>query len=127
MPKAAGPIRAVLWDACAILVGETTCFVYNFEAKTWHEREALKVDVAYFGLVVDSDMLYVAGGGTCSVGEDKEEIWICTDKVRSVPVRDVIEDKRGARWTHHATLPQRATVYAFSPVPLYRPRSTNHQ
>ena len=47
--------------------------------------------------------------------------------VRRVSVRDVIEDKRGARWTHHATLPQPALVHAFSPAPLYRPRSMTDQ
>ena len=80
----------------------------------------------YFGLVLDNQTLYIAGGGTAVRDKDRKEIWPYTAEVRSVSVRDVIEDKRGARWTHHATLPRPARVLAFSPVPLYRASTQLH-
>jgi hypothetical protein len=108
MPRAYAWMRAVMWKTYAILLGNETCFIYNFETETWQERASFKTYVDYFGLVVDSQTLYIVGGNPL------------TAEVRRVSVRDVIEDKRGAPWTHHATLPQPARVYAFSPVPLYR-------
>ena len=110
MPRAYARMRAVVWETYAILLGRETCFIYNFETETWQERASFKTDVDDFGLVVDNQTLYIAGGGWPTP----------TAEVRSVSVRDVIEDKRGARWTHHATLPQAGAVYIFSPVPLYR-------
>ena len=108
MLRAYSEMRAVVWETYAILLGLGTCFIYNFETETWQERASFKTDAHYFGLVVDNQTLYIAGG------------YPHTAEVRSVSVRYVIEDKRGARWTHHATLPQPAGVCAFSPVPLYR-------
>ena len=127
MPRAYACMRAVVWETYAILLGHETCFIYNFETETWQHRASFKTDVIYFGLVVDNQTLYIAGGGTGKKDIYNKKIWTRTAEVRSVSVRDVIEDKRGARWTHHATLPQRALVHAFSPVPLYRPRSTTDQ
>ena len=115
MPRACAAMRAVVWETYAILLGRWTCFIYNFETDTWQERASFKTDECYFGLIVDNQTLYIAGGVPL------------TAEVRSVSVRDVIEDKQGARWTHHATLPQPARVRAFSPVTLYRPRSTTDQ
>ena len=106
MPQTYWGMRAVVWETYSILLGNETCFIYNFETETWQERASFKTDVDYFGLVVDNQTLYIAGGRPL------------TAEVRSVSVRDVIEDKQGARWTHHATLPQRAQVYAFSLVQL---------
>ena len=84
----------------------------------WQKRASFKTDGVYFGLVVDNLTLYIAGGSSWPT---------LTTEVRSVSVRDVIEDKRGAHWTHHATLPQPAVVHAFSPEPLYRPKSASGQ
>ena len=102
-------MRAVVWETYAILLGYETCFIYNFESGTWLERASFKTDVDHFGLVIDNQTLYIAGGG-----------YPLTAEVRSVSVRDVIEDKRGARWTHHATLPQPGHVQVFGAVPMYR-------
>ena len=117
MPQAYTGMKAVVWETYAMLLGRETCFIYNFEIETWQERASFKTDVMFFGLVIDNQTLYIAGGGDNPF----------TAEVRSVSVRDVIEDKQGARWTHHATLPQPAYVYAFSPVPLYRAWSTSDQ
>ena len=116
MPRAYVAMRAVVWETCAILLGRYTCFIYNFETETWQERASYKADAFGLGLVVDNQTLYVASGG-----------YPLTAKVRRVSVRDVIEDKRGARWEHHATLPQSVSVHAFSPVPLYRASSPSDQ
>ena len=99
-----------------MLLGRETCFIYNFETETWQERASFATGVYHFGLIVDNQTLYIAGGG-----------WPLTAEVRRVSVRDVIEDKRGARWEHHATLPQSVSVHAFSPVPLYRASSPSDQ
>ena len=113
MPQAHKEMRAVVWETCAVLLGGVACFVYNFEApagQKWLNRESFKTDARFFGLVSHKERLFIAGGGYRAP----------TAEVRSVWVRDVIEDKQGARWEHHATLPQPSLVYAFSPVPLYR-------
>ena len=119
MPRAYASMRAVVWETYAILLCDVTCLIYNYETKTWQERSSFKTDVQYFGLAVDKQTLYIAGGGSAHVKDkDNKVIWTCTAEVRSVSVRDVIEDKQGACWTHHATLPQPALVSAFSLVPL---------
>ena len=109
MPRTEYRMRAVRWETYAILLGRETCFIYNFETETWQERASFKTNVNEFGLVVDNQTLYIAGGNNTLTAE-----------VLRVSVRDVIEDKQGARWTHHATLPHPARVHVFSPVPLYR-------
>ena len=126
MPRAYAYMRAVVWETYAILLGLETCFIYNFETETWQERASFKTDVVHFGLVVDNQTLYIAGGGTSVQDKNDTLIWTCTAEVRSVSVSDVIEDKQGARWTHHATLPRPADVHAFSPVPLYRASTQLH-
>ena len=116
MPRAYDSMRAAVWAKYAILLGDDTCFIYNFETKTWQERVSFRTGVVHFALVVDNQIIYIAGGWYNSLRGSYPH----TAEVRRVSVRDVIEDQRGARWTHHATLPQPARVYAFSPVPLYR-------
>ena len=117
MPRAYAQMRAVVWETYAILLGRETCFIYNFETETWQERASFKTAVDFFGLVVDNQTLYIAGGGGFTS---------FTAEVRSVSVRDVIEDKQEVNWTHHAALPHPATVHAFSPVPLYRASSASY-
>ena len=123
-------MRAVVWsswETYAILLGRVTCFIYNFATETWQEREPFKTEVYGFGLVVDSQTLYIAGGGADMKDKNNKVIWTCTAEVLRVSVRDVIEDNQEARWEHHATLPWAALVHAYSPVLLYRPRCTPQQ
>jgi len=110
-------IRAVVWKTYALLVGKGTCCIYDFKLQTWQEREAFKTNVIHFGLTINHDTLYIAGGGTGITDKDKKTILTCTDEVKSVSVRDVIENKPTS-WKHHAKLPRPARVFAFSPIPI---------
>ena len=118
MPRAYSRMRAVLWETSAILLDRETCFIYNFETETWLERENYKANKTSFAFVIDNATLYIAGG--CK--EDKDNRWTFTGEVLRVSVRDVIEDKRGSGWTHHATLPRAAEIYVYSPVAISAPR-----
>ena len=114
MPRAYAFMRAVVWETYAILLGRYTCFIYNFGTDTWQKRASFKTDVDYFGLVVDNQTLYIAGGD-----------YPPTAEVRSVSVRDVIEDKRGALDTsrHTAAASTRARLQFRTAVPSV----TRHQ
>ena len=67
-------------ETYAILHGRDTCFIYNFATETWQERASFKTGVHWFGLVVDNQTLYIAGGGTAVQDEDGKTIWTCTQR-----------------------------------------------
>lgn len=110
---------AVLWETSAILMGCYTCLLYNLETQTWLERKQFKTKLKHFGLVLNNQTLYLAGGGVCVKDKDNKYIWTYTDEVKSMSVLDIIEDKPAA-WMLHAKLPKPASVYACCMSPFMR-------
>lgn len=106
--------RAVRWETSVILVGRWTCFIFNLEMGTWQERKNLKVDVDYFGLVLDDGIVYVIGGGVDDIDDDDDDwFWKRGDDVRCIPVDQIIRGNvRSSSWKNVAKLPIPALVYA---------------
>ena len=113
MPRADCQMRAVLWETSAVLIGFYTCFIYNFETQTWQERQQFTTDVAYFGLVLNNQTVFVAGGGTSERDKDNKVIWTCSDEIKCVSILDIMADKP-VNWKHHAKLPKPALIQAYS-------------
>jgi hypothetical protein len=67
-------------------------------------------------LVVDNQLLYVAGGGASELDENGTKIGTYSE-VKGVSVLDIIGDKEVV-WKHRAKLPKPALLRAYSPLPL---------
>ena len=65
-----------------------------------------------FGIALNRETIYIAGGGTYMTDKDNEKIWTCTDEIKSVSVMDIINNKPD-KWNIHAKLPQPGLVNAF--------------
>jgi hypothetical protein len=111
MPIALNSWRAVMWETSVILFGHIWCLLYNFETKTWQKRQQFKTDVVNFGLVLDNQTIYIAGGSTYGEAKGNKWIWTCTDEIKSVSVLDIIQDKPFSAWKHCAKFPEPADVY----------------
>ena len=59
LPRPKAYMHAVLWETYAILVGFETCFIFDFEVSTWQEREQLKADSNCFGLVLQTERVFL--------------------------------------------------------------------
>jgi len=119
MPAAQRLMRAALWESKALLIGQWTCYIYDFESDTWQERKSYLTGLIHFGLTLDVNTLYISGGGTVIKDENNKEIWTCVDDVKSLCVDDFISGRAGAEWRHHAKLPQPTFISSFSPIPLF--------
>jgi len=117
MPGAYCTMRAVLWDISAILLGSSTCFMYNFETDAWQERKQFKTGVDYFAAALDNSTVYIAGGVTAEFDRENKLVWTCADEIKSVSVLDINEDKP-AVWKHHARLPAPGMIDAYVNISL---------
>src|SRR6218665_1258309 len=70
MPISCLLMRAVTWETSIILLGRSTCSIFNTETETWEEREQFKTDVNHFGLVLENGRLFVIGGGSQEKNKD---------------------------------------------------------
>lgn len=117
-PRPCSHMRAVLWQKFAILLGSDTCFVFDFETEIWQERSRFKSGVRCFGLVIDIERLFVVGG------EDQETVGVagktdskCTDKIKFVPVMNIIHDEP-IEWKLHARLFRPSQIHAYGLVQM---------
>ena len=123
MPRPYGLIRVVLWETSAILIGYSTCFIFNIETETWQERPQFKTDVYYFGLVLENERVFVAGGEFSEKDKDGKEIWRCIDDVRYVPLKNILDDKP-IEWKVIGALPKPCLVMAYANIRQLRPLAT---
>lgn len=124
MPTAKDGMKAVLWKAFAILIGQWSCLIYNFKTCTWQEVDWLRASMSSFDLILDNHRLYVAGvpvsGGDTDnnnevKGEDTSQNGV--EEMKSVCLFKVLELEQAA-WKHHATLPQSFHTHIHGPVSL---------
>src|SRR6218665_1922569 len=115
MPRPYGLIRVVLWETSAILIGYNTCFIFNIETETWQERPQFKTDVYYFGLVLENERVFVAGGEFSEKDKNGKEIWRCIDDVRYVPLKNILDDKP-IEWKVIGALPKPCLVMAYANI-----------
>ena len=111
MPRPGSMMRAALLETSAIVVGENTCFIFDFETETWQEREQFKTGVRDFGLVLHDGRVFIIGG-ECNMDEDGKKNWKLRDDVRYVPLENILQE-RGIEWKIHGRLPRPALVYAY--------------
>ena len=117
MPSPAFLLRAALWETCTILLGRDICFMFDFETHTWRERPQFKTSVIHFGMVIENGHLFTFGGGDYQAGENGKTIWSFTDKVKSIPILDILEDNP-AIWNEDITLNQPCLVHAYGVITL---------
>jgi len=112
MPRPGCLMQAVLWETSAILVGQSTCFIFDLEEGTWQEREQFKTGVRYFGLVRENERVFVIGGGDSETEKDVKKTWKLRDDVRYVSLQNILQDK-SIEWKTHGKLPQPSLVQAY--------------
>jgi len=117
MPQAHDALRGMLWEMSVILLGRNTCLIYNFETRTWLEREPFKTGVHLFAAVLDNGTIFIAGGGVSKRDGENNKTWTYTDEIKSVAVMDIIEDKEPV-WIHHATLTKPGAIAAYVSIAL---------
>src|SRR6218665_1506433 len=54
-------IRALSWNAYAILLNSNTCFIFDFDSRTWEERKQLQMGAgsADFGIVLENERIFI--------------------------------------------------------------------
>ena len=112
MPRPYFALRAVCWETSVILVGQHTCFVFDFETETWREREQFKTGVRHFGLVLEmeNERVFVIGGVDSDTDKAETKPWKLRDDIRYVPLRNILDDKP-IEWSIHGKLPQPVLVH----------------
>jgi len=114
MPRPEPLIRAVMWDKSVILINPRTCLIFDIEQQTFQQRDQFATDVFCFGLALENQRIYVAGGVT-EADTDEE---IGSDEVKSVAVMDIISNQPSPNWKHHAKLTGPTTVLAYASMTL---------
>jgi len=105
LPLSLRLLRAVLWDKSVILLSNITCVIFDLEQKTIERRDQFTVGVGKFGLVLDSETLFVIGGGISTTDSNgKVTSWTLSDEVKCIPVMDIVNNKQTVNWTQHAKL-----------------------
>ena len=110
-------MRAVVWDTSAIFLGRTTSLIFNFESLIWEERRQFMAGVDNFALSLVNATIFIAGGVDGSKTKDDDWMMSCTDKIRSVPVMDIIKNK-SAHWKNHALLSKPTMIHCYCSVSL---------
>lgn len=96
-------LRAVVWKNIAILLGNSTGFLFHLDTRTWQVRDRFKTDDVHFGLKICKGKLFVIGGVSK---------WASSEAsiARCIPVENILEDEP-IEWRHHARLPNSSFIY----------------
>lgn len=113
MPRASHLMRVALCDNYIVLIGGSTCFLFNLKTQTWHERQQFKTDVVQFGLILQNGRIFVIGGGVGKSNEDGKVAWNCRDDIRCFPVTSFIGNK-AAEWEVRGRLPRPSLIQAYA-------------
>lgn len=97
-------LRAVRWENTVILLGASTCLIYNFDTETWQVKDQFKTGDVHFGLAMNKDKLFVIGGGL--------RAYALKNAIKWIPVANILNDEP-SEWKHHANLPKSSSVYDF--------------
>ena len=103
-----------------IITGKTECVIFDLQEKTFQTRDQFKSGMNAYGFVLENDRIYLIGGHTKEMHANRRVIRPASDEVKSVAVRDVIDNVNPANWTQHARLPHPAFVHAFAVMSLPR-------
>jgi hypothetical protein len=115
LPRPERLLRAVRWEGSVILINNRSCLIFDVEKHTCEERHQFAPGLAHFGLVLANQNIFIIGGGISTTDkDDKSTGWTYSGEVNYVPVMDIIDDQSTANWTHHAKLPTKCTIQAFS-------------
>jgi len=120
LPRSMQMLRAVTWNGLVIITGKTECVIFDLQKKAFQTRNRFKSGMNQFGLVLENDRIYLIGGHTKETQADGRVIRPASDEVKSVAVRDVIDDVNPANWIQHARLLHPAFTHAFAVMSLPR-------
>jgi len=120
LPRPESLLRAVMWDKSVILINDDTCLIFDLEQQTFQQRDQFAAGVIHFGLVLENQRIFIVGGGTSQTDADGKTTWTRSDDVKSVAVKDIINNQTSVNWRHHATLPSPALISAFASMTLTR-------
>lgn len=117
LPNPFGPTgawRAILFGKSVFLFSRWTCFLFDVEAETWKEKEHLRTEVDYFGLVRNNKSIYVIGGGVDEVDADGRWSWNCCDVIKCISFAETQQKVFSSRWKNVAKLPNKTLVHCFA-------------
>lgn len=115
LPRSCHFMQAILLETSVMLLGLDTCLIFNFETEKWQERKQFKTDVVDFGLVLEDERVFVMGGVAKKKERDGTITWKCRNDIRSVSLKNIIENK-SAEWRTHATLSKPCLVQASAKI-----------
>jgi len=118
LPQPECLLRAVMWDKFVILINNFTCVVFDLEQQTFQEWNQFAIGNCHFGLVLENERIFIIGGSTEKTDTDGEDIWTCSDEVKSVAVMDIINNRTTPNWIHHSNLSAKAGISAYATMTL---------
>src|SRR6218665_356676 len=120
IPRPISYIRAMSWNDYAILLGEDTCFVLDFENKNWQEREQFKTDAEAwrFGAVLENERIFIISGCSIHVGGEALKRWQ-NKGIRYITASSILNNE-APKWRPYGQLTQPFHVYALPKMPLIK-------
>lgn len=113
MPRPCAGLRAVLWNTCAVLQTNETCFICDFESKTFEEGKQFKTD-AYpylFGLVLNNERVFIIDGSPLKTDGRVESRPESKSDVKYIRAASVFSTK-ASQWKAFGQLPKSLSVIA---------------
>lgn len=106
--------RAVVFGKLVCLFSRWTCFLFDIEAETWKEKENLRTEVDYFGLVSNNESIFVIGGGVDEVDAEGRWSWNCCDAIKRISFAETQQKVFSSRWENVARLPNKTLVHSYA-------------
>ena len=123
MPHSETFLRSMLWGSYAILLNNSSCFIFDIEKKTFHERNQFKTDVTYFQPVLINEQIFVIGGKVkdeLSQEADRSKCkYRCIDDIKYTRASSMLNNET-AKWKTLHHLPKAIAVYASAKLTLVK-------
>ena len=118
LPQPERLLQAVMWERSVILISYRTCLVFDTDQKTFQSRNHFAAIKDHFGLVLEDQRIFIFGGQWPIIGKHHGVKYMCSNKVKSIPVMDIISNRTEAKWDFHTRLPIACCINAFGIVTL---------
>jgi len=110
LPRPVAHMRALSWNAYAILLDSNTCFVFDFDSGTWEERKEFKADAetANFGMVHDNGRIFIIDGSPTSGSTSRCQ---SRDHIKYIKASSICNDATPT-WRPYGRLPKSFDIVA---------------
>src|SRR6218665_385459 len=119
IPRPLANIRALSWNAYAILLNSNTCFLFDFDSRTWEERKELQMcaGTADFGVVLENDRIFIIDRSSL-----KAKVNDCqnTCDIKYIKASSILKDVAPKWRKPYGQLPQPFDVVAVSKLTLVK-------